>query len=172
MVSSVSKIFMLLACGFALTSADYCGGNCPSGTCTTCHCGTAPSPTDIASACAQFDGWSQSCCECIANAESGGNSNAQLHNTNDSDDVGLWQINSFNWDSCNSGEAPCSIEANLACAKKVCERGEATHGNSGQRVADAGAARRLLRLLRCLIKLILRLDNSDSFLKVNQAFQF
>ena len=120
MVCSVSKIFLILACGFALaTAGSTCGGNCPSGTCTTCHCGTTPSQADIAAACARYTGWSQSCCQCIARAESGGNSHAQLHNTNGSDDVGLWQVNSVNWGQCNGGAAPCTVDANLACAKKV-----------------------------------------------------
>ena len=119
MVSSVSKIFLILACGFSLATASTCGGNCPSGTCTTCHCGTSPSSTDIAAACARYTGWSQACCQCIARAESGGNSNAQLHNNDGTDDVGLWQINSSNWGQCSGGAAPCSLDANLACAKKV-----------------------------------------------------
>ena len=42
-----------------------------------------------------------------------------MHNTNGSDDVGLWQVNSSNWASCSGGSAPCSVSANLACAKKV-----------------------------------------------------
>ncbi len=116
---SVSKVLTLIACGVAYVVASTCGGNCPSGTCTTCHCGTAPAAVDIASACARYTGWSQACCQCIARAESGGNSHAQLHNTNGSDDVGLWQINSSNWPSCSGGAAPCSVDANLACAKKV-----------------------------------------------------
>ena len=117
---SVSNYLTLLAifC-FTIILADNCGGNCPSGSCDTCHCGYSPSYVDIASACASFGGWSQSCCECIARAESGGNANAQLHNTNDSDDVGLWQINSFNWNSCSGGNAPCDVGVNLACARKV-----------------------------------------------------
>ncbi len=119
MVSSVSKIFLILACGLALATASTCGGNCPSGSCTTCRCGTGPSSADIASACARYSGWSQACCQCIARAESGGNSNAQLHNNDGTDDVGLWQINSSNWGQCSGGAAPCSLDANLACAKKV-----------------------------------------------------
>ena len=117
---SVSKLLTFIAVGIALvTAGSTCGGNCPSGTCTTCHCGTTKSPVDIAAACSRYTGWSQSCCQCIANAESGGNSHAQLHNTNGSDDVGLWQINSSNWAQCSGGAAPCSVDANLACAKKV-----------------------------------------------------
>jgi len=58
-------------------------------------------------------------CQCIANAESGGNANAMGKNTDGSYDVGLWQINSFNWASCSGGSAPCNPSTNLECAKKV-----------------------------------------------------
>lgn len=43
-----------------------CGGNCPSGDCTDCPCGTTPNQVDIASACSSYSGWDQSCCQCIA----------------------------------------------------------------------------------------------------------
>ena len=113
------QIAVILAGMLIYAMANTCGGNCPSGKCTTCYCGTSPSYKDIASACSGYSGWSQTCCQCIARHESGGNSHAQLHNTNGSDDVGLWQINSSNWSSCSGGSAPCSVSANLACAKKV-----------------------------------------------------
>lgn len=38
-----------------------CGGNCPSGDCGSCPCGTSPNQQDIASWCSQY-GWDQSCC--------------------------------------------------------------------------------------------------------------
>ncbi len=115
---SVSKIVLFLALGLALVLANTCGGNCPSGKCNDCKCGTAASHVDIAAACARH-GWNQACCQCIVKHESGGNAHAQLHNTNGSDDVGVWQINSSNWASCNGGRAPCGIDENLACAVKV-----------------------------------------------------
>ena len=115
-----STFLVLLLLGLTLyTNATTCGGNCPSGKCNTCYCGSSSSYVDIASACSQYSGWSQTHCQCIAKHESGGNAHAQLHNTNGSDDVGLWQINSSNWSSCSGGSAPCSVSANLACAKKV-----------------------------------------------------
>lgn len=77
----------------ALVLADSCGGNCPSGKCTSCPCGTAKSVQDIATWCAKHS-WNQNCCKCIVSHESGGNAHAVNHNTNGSDDVGLWQINS------------------------------------------------------------------------------
>ena len=114
-----SKILLIVALSFGLVLAGTCGGNCPSGACSTCQCGTSPAPVDIASQCSRFSGWSQGCCQCIARAESGGNSHAQLENTNGSNDVGLWQINSMNWAQCNSGNAPCGLDENLSCAKKI-----------------------------------------------------
>eukprot|EP00347_Sterkiella_histriomuscorum_P009418 403341290 len=116
---SLSKIVLVIALGLSLVLANSCGGNCPSGRCNDCKCGSAPAKVDIAAACARNSGWSQTCCKCIIEHESGGNSHAQLHNTNGSDDVGLWQVNSMNWASCNGGAAPCTVDANLACAKKV-----------------------------------------------------
>lgn len=115
---SISKIALVLALGLSMVLANTCGGNCPSNKCTDCKC-SGVAHVDIASACAQYSGWSQSCCQCIVQHESGGNSHAQLHNTNGSDDVGLWQVNSMNWASCNGGRPPCTVAENLACAKKV-----------------------------------------------------
>lgn len=72
--------------------ADSCGGNCPSGNCPTCFCGTSKNVVDIGTWCAKY-GWNQACCKCIVSHESGGNGNAVGHNTDGSNDVGLWQIN-------------------------------------------------------------------------------
>ncbi len=63
--------------------------------------------------------WNQANCECIMNAESGGNAYAVNQNSGGSFDVGLWQINDMNWSSCSGGSAPCDPNANLACAIKV-----------------------------------------------------
>ncbi|CAG9318382.1 unnamed protein product [Blepharisma stoltei] len=114
-MKSITLIALFLACAYANT----CGGNCPSNDCTSCLCGTTKDVVSIASWCSQYSGWSQTCCQCIASHESGGNANAQNHNTNGSNDIGLWQINSANWDSCSGGSAPCNPSTNLACAKKV-----------------------------------------------------
>ena len=48
-----------------------------------------------------------------------GNANAAGENTDGSYDVGLWQINDYNWNSCSGGKAPCDPSTNLNCAKKV-----------------------------------------------------
>ena len=93
----LAKISTLLALGLSVVVANSCGGNCPSNSCSTCYCGTGRESVNIASACSQYSGWSQSACQCIASHESGGNAHAQLHNTNGSNDVGLWQVNSMNW---------------------------------------------------------------------------
>ena len=99
-------------------STTTCGGNCPSGDCVACPCGTSANTVDIAAMCAQYS-WNQANCQCIMNAESGGNANAVNYNTNESTDVGLWQINSFNWAACAGGSAPCNPSTNLACAIDV-----------------------------------------------------
>ena len=41
------------------------------------------------------------------------------YNTGGTFDVGLWQVNSFNWKVCNGGAAPCGLPQNLACAIDV-----------------------------------------------------
>ena len=56
--------------------------------------------------------------------ESGGNANAINYNSNGSYDVGLWQINDFNWKECNQGKAPCDPYQNLNCAIKVYKWGK------------------------------------------------
>src|SRR6185436_17095443 len=37
---------------------NNCGGNCPSGDCSECYCGTSPHYVDAASYCAQYSDWS------------------------------------------------------------------------------------------------------------------
>jgi hypothetical protein len=39
-----------------------------------------------------------------------------LLTTNSHQDVGMWQINSMNWNMCSSGKAPCDPQVNLKCA--------------------------------------------------------
>ena len=88
--------------------------------CSTC--GSASYVT-ISTWCSKYSGWSQSCCKCIVQAESGGNLHACNKNSNGSIDVGLWQINSGNWASCNGGNPPCDTSSNLFCAKKLFQGG-------------------------------------------------
>lgn len=100
----------------ALTAAFAAESNATNGGCSTCG---SPSYTDISYWCSQYSGWSQSCCQCIAQAESGGDLHACNLNSDGSIDVGLWQVNSFNWPSCNGGNAPCDGDSNLHCSKMV-----------------------------------------------------
>jgi hypothetical protein len=81
-------LFLLIT----LTLSDSCGGNCPSGSCPTCFCGSSRNTIDIAGWCSKY-GWDQGCCKCIVSHESGGNANAVGYNTDGSSDVGIWQIN-------------------------------------------------------------------------------
>ncbi|KNC51181.1 uncharacterized protein AMSG_11986 [Thecamonas trahens ATCC 50062] len=119
---SVMKTFIFLAvlalCASAVL-ANTCGGNCPSNDCTNCLCGTSSSYVSISEWCAKFSGWDQSQCQCIVHHESSGNAHAQNHNTNGSNDIGVWQINSVNWGSCSKGRPPCDASSNLACAIQV-----------------------------------------------------
>jgi hypothetical protein len=112
-----------------LVTADTCGGNCPSDDCPSgnCPCGTSSNYVSPSSYCSQASvGWSQACCNCIANAESGGNANAVNYNDNGSFDVGLYQINDVNWNSCSGGSAPCDPGTNLACAQQIWQWGGST----------------------------------------------
>ena len=109
----------LLFCFAQQILANTCGGNCPSNTCDDCKCGTEKNMVAAAEWCAKWSGWNQAMCQCIVSHESGGNANACGKNTDSSYDVGLWQINSFNWASCSGGSAPCDPAKNLECAKKV-----------------------------------------------------
>ena len=58
--------------------------------------------------------------------ESEGNRNAVNQNIDGSYDVGLWQINSFNWDVCNGGKTPCDTADNLRCAIDIYRWGRNT----------------------------------------------
>ena len=119
------KLIVVLALLAFAVYADSCGGNCPSGRCPSCYCGTSKNVLDIGAWCARY-GWDQGCCNCIVSHESGGNANAMNYNGDGSTDVGLWQVNTFNWNACNGGNPPCDPNQNLACAIKVYQWG----GNS------------------------------------------
>ena len=110
------------------TGSTTCGSNCPGG-CATCPCGSTSSVLDIKTWCAKYSGWNQANCQCIMKYESGGNANAVNQNTGGSYDVGLWQINDFNWGSCSGGKAPCDATSNLNCAIKVWQWGGNTWKN-------------------------------------------
>lgn len=109
---------LLLLALVAMALASTCGGNCPGG-CSSCPCGSTTDYVDASTYCSKYSDWSQSCCECIISHESGGNANAANQNTNGSYDVGIFQINDFNWDSCSNGQAPCDPNTNTYCAHMV-----------------------------------------------------
>jgi len=134
---TISLLLTLLCLMVSVTKADTCNENCPTNTCSAnnCLCGKAPNKVNIVNWCAKYVGWNQKCCQCIVGKESRGNTNAQHHNaaTNkkkESEDVGLFQINSVNWPSCNSGKAPCDPDANLKCAIAVYKAGSGGVKNS------------------------------------------
>jgi len=114
---------------------NTCGGNCPSNSCSTCYCGTTTDQVSASTYCAKHN-WNQAHCECIISHESGGNAHAQLHDSNGSDDVGLFQVNSLNWGqgTCPKG-APCDPSNNTACAWQVYQWG----GNTWKLWSTCGA---------------------------------
>lgn len=59
-MKTILTIFLLLS----IVLADSCGGNCPSGKCPSCVCGTTKSIQDIATWCSKHN-WNQACCKCI-----------------------------------------------------------------------------------------------------------
>ena len=121
MHNKMSIIFGLLCITLLIgvINSDKCGGNCPGGKCNSCPCGYDKNVVDGASWCNKYSGWNQACCRCIVSHESVGNGNAMNGNSNGSLDVGLFQINSMNWGQCNGGNAPCNLDQNLNCAKKI-----------------------------------------------------
>jgi hypothetical protein len=104
----------------SLAFADSCGGNCPSGKCPSCPCGSTKKQEDITAWCSKHN-WNVNCCKCIVSHESGGDSNAVNYNSNNTFDIGLWQINQVNWPSCSGGQPPCDPTKNLNCAVHLYE---------------------------------------------------
>jgi len=97
-----------------------CSGNCPGGLCDDCVCGIEQEIVEIYDECSANSDWSLTCCSCIAWHESRYNTNAiNFEEYDGSYSVGLWQINSVNWENCNGGEAPCDVASNLKCAKDI-----------------------------------------------------
>ena len=123
---SAMRTIAVLAIIALAVAAETCGGNCPSDDCNSCPCGTSRDVVDIDSFCSQYSGWSMECCRCIVSHESGGNAHAVNHNSNGSNDVGLFQINDINWPSCSGGQPPCNPSTSLECAKEVFHWGSNT----------------------------------------------
>eukprot|EP00823_Brevimastigomonas_motovehiculus_P005092 TRINITY_DN355_c0_g2_i1.p1 TRINITY_DN355_c0_g2~~TRINITY_DN355_c0_g2_i1.p1 ORF type:complete len:130 (+),score=15.75 TRINITY_DN355_c0_g2_i1:57-446(+) len=106
-----------MKCFVILCILAFCAALAAGAACSTC--GSA-AYTDIASECSKSSsGWSQSCCQCIATHESTSNYHACNKNNDGSIDVGLWQVNSRNWATCNGGNPPCDVSSNLRCAEDV-----------------------------------------------------
>jgi len=128
---SLCVVLLLFVSSLNGANANTCGGNCPGNRCSSCPCGTSRnvlSDAQIKAFCQHGENvygakWNTDSCLKIAKAESGGNTNAANGNSNGSIDIGLWQINSMNWQSCSGGKAPCSVTDNVACAVKVFEWG-------------------------------------------------
>ena len=108
-----------LAVLMVFVTATTCGGNCPSDDCPRCPCGEEPKHFSGSHECGEVGEWSQTCCRCIADHESGDNSHAANYNTNGTFDIGFWQINDIHWGACNDGSAPCGIDNNRSCAHQI-----------------------------------------------------
>lgn len=59
------KILALVLLVALALGQSTCGGNCPSGLCPTCYCGTSTNYVSISTYCSQYS-WNQACCQCIA----------------------------------------------------------------------------------------------------------
>ena len=121
----MGKIIAFFVLIFIQISANTCGENCPSNTCPECPCGSVRDYVNVTYWCSKYS-WNQSCCECIVSHESSGNKNAMNYNTDSSYDVGLWQINSFNWPYCGNFRTPCELDENFECAIQVYKWGRNT----------------------------------------------
>ena len=103
-------IFIALA---LCTLAGTCGGNCPSGGCPSCVCGTTTSPQSISYWCSKYS-WNQACCQCIVSHESGGNADVMLYNKLDFSKL-------TNPTGLHDEHVSCDLLANLNCDIKVYE---------------------------------------------------
>ena len=106
-------VFLLLI----VVYASNCGGNCLSRDCSECPCGNIPKKINIEEVCGRHN-WDQRCCKCIVEKSSNGNANA-VNITEKHIEVGVFLIDKMFWKYCNNGSPPCSVEANLNCAKKI-----------------------------------------------------
>ena len=59
------KLVILILVVLSVAFADTCGGNCPSGKCGSCPCGTSKNMADIAGWCAKYS-WNQACCNVLS----------------------------------------------------------------------------------------------------------
>ena len=105
-------------------SLSSCGGNCRSGLCKECICGTNSNIVNVTDLCNKYGKWNKNCCECLGNYLSKGNTNALNQGIDNLYSVGIWQISENNWNNCNNGKAPCDSEDNLKCAISLWEIGK------------------------------------------------
>ncbi len=120
-------LFLFLLIAFTSAEPSDCGGNCKSGNCPVCHCGTeqANIRDNIVDYCDYFGSKNNECCRCLIKVLSAGNPNDIVYSyvdesqTNGNYAVGLFKIGQANWPLCNYGNPPCSPQENFYCAKKV-----------------------------------------------------
>lgn len=160
----------------ALALADSCGGNCPSGKCPTCYCGTSKNMQDIATWCSKYS-WNQNCCKCIVSHESGGNANALNYNTNASTDVGLWQINTvkailfrLTGDSA-AEERPLATPIPTWTAPLRSTVGEETLGNSGAPTLPAAVDLENIKSITIYLTISIKTINISWDLETRQSLR-
>ncbi len=130
------KILLFFAIIFGISLANNCGGNCPTGTCPSCPCGTTKNMQDMSFWCSKYN-WNQNCCKCIMSHESGGNANTMSWMTTTNNFyIGLFLIDPGVWGKCSSGKPPCDPQANTNCAMVYYGEFE----NSWRRWASSGKA--------------------------------
>lgn len=123
LLSSLLLVELCVGFGLRASAGDddrACGGNCMSDSCDVCICGEKQTPANLSSVCGQSY-WSDSCCQCVVRLVSRGNANAVVMSDNRVR-VGLFQISSFEWVTCNAGRPPCDPLNNLACAAQIYKR--------------------------------------------------
>jgi hypothetical protein len=117
----VCLLMLLIGISISFTLNDKddhnCGGNCMNNNCDVCICGERTNYVDVNAICNQ-PLWSSSCCQCIVHIMSKCNANAIVMSDNKVK-VGLFQINSYDWMTCNHGKPPCDPAANLICAMQI-----------------------------------------------------
>ena len=62
----MAKVFLILLLFSPILTIDTtCGGNCPTGMCSSCPCGNKTNPIDVDKFCRSYSKWDFDCCKCI-----------------------------------------------------------------------------------------------------------
>lgn len=99
-------------------ATSNCGGNCPPGNCRGCLCPLTKVLVDVNAYCtpSSISNWSATCCKCIVNALSGGNTNFQRFTTENQAGVLPLSGDSLYYKCKMSTTSVCEQQANKKCA--------------------------------------------------------